>query len=173
MKTLMTNRLILRPFKENDAESMYKNWTYDERAARYCRWYPHQSIKETKEYLKICMSSDYCWAITFKDRDETIGCIDLTGKNSEGIYEIGYVLSFNFWNQGIMSEALKAVIDYLFENGFEALEACHMLDNPASGRVMEKAGMHYVRNGLSLKKFGSDELVEVKYYGINKKCSGI
>ncbi len=168
MKTLTTKRLILRPFIEDDAELMYKNWTYDDRVARYCRWYPHQSINETKEYLKFCMSSDYCWAITFKDRDEAIGCIDLTGKNSEGIFEIGYVLSYDFWNQGIMSEALKEVIKYLFDNGIEVLGACHAVDNPASGRVMEKAGMNYIRNDWSVRKFGSDELVEVKYYEIRK-----
>ena len=44
MNTLYTDRLVLRPFKKNDAEAMYKNWTYDERVARYCRWHPHTSI---------------------------------------------------------------------------------------------------------------------------------
>lgn len=48
MTTLYTNRLTLRPFREGDAAVMYKNWTYDERVARYCRWHPHNSIAETE-----------------------------------------------------------------------------------------------------------------------------
>lgn len=167
MNTLYTNRLILRPFRISDAQAVYKNWTYDERVARYCRWYPHKNISETKEYLKACVDAEYCWAITLKDRDEPIGCIDMVGINSVGVPEIGYVLMYEHWGRGIMTEAVNAVIAELFRNGFDKIGACHNIDNPASGRVMEKCGMVYVRNGKAQKKFGSDEQVEVKCY---EKC---
>ena len=104
MNTLYTDRLVLRPFKKNDAEAMYKNWTYDERVARYCRWHPHTSIEITEEYLKMCLSAEYCWAITLKDTDEPIGCVDMVGINSVGVPEIGYVLSglmSIFWTQKV------------------------------------------------------------------------
>ena len=166
MNTLYTKRLILRPFKNSDAEAMYRNWTYDSRVAQYCRWYPHKSIKETEEYLKICIDAEYSWAITLKGNDEPIGCIDLVGINGAGVHEIGYVLMYAHWGQGIMTEALKAVIDELFCSGFEKIGACHNIDNPASGRVMEKCGMTYVRNYMTQKKFGSDEQCEVRYYEI-------
>ena len=91
MSTLYTNRLVLRPFKEEDAQAVYKNWTYDERVAKYCRWYPHKSVEDTVGYLKMCcINAEYCWAITLKDTDEPIGAIDLVGDN-----EIGYVLAYN------------------------------------------------------------------------------
>ena len=166
MNTLYTNRLILRPFRTGDAEAMYKNWTYDERVARYCRWYPHNSISETEEYLKMCIGAEYSWAITLKDSDEPIGCVDLVGTNSVGVPEIGYVLMYEHWGHGIMTEAVKAVIDELFRNGFDKISACHNIDNPASGRVMEKCGMTYVRNCMEQKKFGSDVQCEVKCYEI-------
>lgn len=167
MSTLLhTDRLTLRPFREGDAQAMYKNWTYDERVARYCRWYPHKSIEETEAYLKICLEAEYSWAITLKGNDEPIGCIDLVGKNSVGVPEIGYVLAYDYWRNGIMTEAVKAVLDELFRCGFGKVGACHRVDNPASGRVMEKCGMTYVRNCMVPKKFGSDEQCEVKCYEI-------
>lgn len=166
MNTLYTNRLVLRPFRIGDAEAMYKNWTCDERVARYCRWHPHKSIAETEDYLKFCIDAEYCWAITLKDKNEPIGAIDLVGINSVGVHEIGYVLMYEHWGQGLMTEAVKAVIEELFSNGFDKIGACHNIDNPASGRVMEKSGMVYVGNRMAQKKFGSDEKCEVKCYEI-------
>ncbi len=163
---IIYKQAILRPFRTGDAEAMYRNWTYDERVAKYCRWYPHKSISETEEYLKICIDAEYSWAITLNDKDEPIGCIDMVGINSAGVPEIGYVLMYEHWGHGIMTEAVKAVIDELFRIGFDKIAACHNIDNPASGRVMEKCGMTYVRNGMTRKKFGSDEECEVKYYEI-------
>ena len=168
MNTLATDRLILRPFKDGDAPAMYKNWTYDERVARYCRWHPHKSIAETEEYLQMCLKAEYCWAITLKNTDEPIGAVDLVGENSAGVPEIGYVLSHDFWGMGIMTEAVGAVIQELFRCGYEKIGSCHCLDNPASGRVMEKCGMVYVGNGMGLRKFGSDELCEVRCYEISR-----
>ena len=168
MNTLYTDRLILRPFRSDDAQLMYANWTSDERVARYCRWHPHNSIEDTNDYLKLCLNSEYCWAITLKGTDEPIGAIDLVGKNDVGVHEIGYVLSYKFWGNGLMTEAVKAVINELFNCGFNILGACHDINNPASGKVMEKCGMIYKRSCMAQKKFGSDELCEVKCYEISK-----
>ncbi len=166
--TLYTSRLVLRPFRIGDAEAMYRNWTCDERVARYCRWYPHKSISETEEYLKSCIGAQYSWAITLRSKDEPIGGVDLVGINSVGVPEIGYVLMYKYWGQGIMTEAVKAVINELFNNGFDKIGACHNIDNPASGRVMGKCGMTYVGNCMAQEKFGSDEQCEVKCYEISR-----
>ncbi|MBR4235616.1 MAG: GNAT family N-acetyltransferase [Clostridia bacterium] len=168
MNTLYTERLVLRPFRESDAAAMYRNWTWDERVARYCRWYPHKSVEDTQAYLSICMKEEYCWAITLKGTNEPVGSIDLVGVNSFGIPEIGYVLAHDYWGRGIMTEAVKAVIGELFANGFEVVGACHAVGNPASGRVMEKCGMKYFATVTMQKKFGSDEKCEVRCYRIYK-----
>lgn len=168
MNTLYTDRLTLRPFKETDAQAMYRNWTRDERVARYCRWHPHKSIEETEEYLRMCLAAEYCWAITLKGTDEPIGCVDVVGKNRGGVHEIGYVLAYPCWGKGIMTEAVSAVLEELFRCGFDRVAACHCVDNPASGRVMEKCGMTCTGNCMAQRKFGSDEQCEVKYYEISR-----
>ena len=174
MSIINTERLILRPFKENDAEAMYKNWTSDERVAKYCRWYPHDNIDTTRELLKMYLSLaeqgfEYNWAIVLNGSDEpigTIGVIETDEKRKSA--EIGYVLSYDHWNNGYATEALKAVIDILFHSGFTTIEAdCHV-DNPASCRVMEKCGMTFLRNDKEAVKSGSDELCDVKWYQIKK-----
>ncbi len=168
MSILQTERLILRPFREGDAEAMYKNWTSDERVARYCRWYPHRDIAETEAYLQMCLQTEHSWAITLKNADEPIGCIDVVGVNDVGVSEIGYVLAYEHWGRGLMTEAVNVVINELFRRGFDKVGACHCVDNPASGRVMEKCGMTYVRNCMAQKKFGSDELCEVRCFEISR-----
>ena len=128
---------------------------------------PHKNLEETKAYLQYCLNAEYCWAITLKEDGEPIGAIDLVGINSIGVPEIGYVLMYDKWGKGIMTEAVKAVVEELFRNGYKKVGACHNIDNPASGRVMEKAGMKYVRSCMAQRKFGSDEQCEVRCYEIS------
>ena len=174
MNVINTERLILRPFKENDAEAMYKNWTFDERVAKYCRWHPHENIDITKELLKMYLNEaeqgfEYNWAIVLNGTDEPIGTIGVIETDEERkAAEIGYVLSYSHWNKGYATEALKAVIDTLFCKGFAVIEAdCHV-DNPASCRVMEKCGMSFLRNDKEAVKSDSDELCDVIWYQITK-----
>lgn len=167
MKEIITERLVLRPFKSGDAPAVFKNWTSDDRVSNFCRWYTHNDVSETEQFLNYCISAEYCWAITLKEKDEPIGCIDMVGMNANGDPEIGYALSYNYWNKGIMTEAAKAIISDLFEKGYSKVEACHNVDNPASDKVMEKCGMTYTHDDEGIKKFDSDEKVKLKYYAIS------
>lgn len=175
MSILYTDRLTLRPFEENDAPAMYRNWTYDGRVAKYCRWYPHESFDATKALLKMYLEQaaqgfEYRWAILLNGSNEPIGAIDVVGIEDDGkSAEIGYVLLHDYWNKGYISEALAKVINELFNNGFTKIIAKHHIDNIASGRVMKKCGMCYTHDGKEETKFGSDELSDVKYYQICKK----
>ena len=171
MSILHTKRLILRPFKEDDAAAMYKNWTYDSRVSKYCRWTPHTSLEATEHLLKIYLENDeFRWAITLTDSDEPIGVIDVVDLSEDRkTASIGYALSYNHWNRGYATEALSKVIEYLFQNGFETIRADHKTGNTASGRVMEKCGMKYVGTAQTQEKFGSEKLCEVKCYQISNK----
>lgn len=124
MNKIYTERLVLRPFRNGDAEAIYKNWSSDCRVSKYCRWHPHKNIKETEAFLKTCVDAEYSWAITLKGSDEPIGSIDLVGTNPDGVPEIGYVLSYEYWGRGIMTEAVKAVINKLFLSGFALRHPC-------------------------------------------------
>lgn len=115
----------------------------------------------------MCLKAEYSWAITLKNTDEPIGCVDVVGINSVGVPEIGYVLAYDYCGNGIMTEAVNAVVDELFRCGFDKLVACHNVYKPASGRVMEKCGMKYVGRSTAPKKFDSDEQCEVACYEIS------
>ncbi len=145
-KLIKSERLLLRPFKMEDAEKMFSNWAKDSEVTRYLTWEAHKDIDETRIVLKSWTESYeddnyYHWAIEFEG--EAIGGIGLA--NVSDIHcsaYIGYCLGKAFWNKGFMSEALEAMLDFLFfEVGFNKLSAFHDVENPASGRVMEKVGM--------------------------------
>ncbi len=173
MSILTTERLTLRPFKEGDADSMFRNWTSDEEVARYCRWYRHKNIDSTRHLLRLYLEEaaagfEYRWALTPKDEpDNVVGCVDVVGTRDNGTCaELGYVISRSLWGKGLMTEAVTAVIQELFRCGFKRVIARHHTDNPASGRVMEKCGMRYVEMEQEVKKSGGDQLCGVRVYEI-------
>jgi len=174
MSIIKTERLFLRPLIDKDAAEMFKNWTWDERVAKYCRWYPHKSIEETKQLLKMYIRQaengfDYRWGIILKDSNNLIGIIDVVDLSEDKkTAEVGYVLAYDYWNNGYLTEALKAVITELFNDGVETVIADHHVENIASGRVMEKCGMKFTHFSKAKAKFGSDELCDVKCYEIKK-----
>lgn len=172
MNTLYTERLVLRNFREDDYTAMYKNWASDPRVAEYCRWHTHESPETTKAFLKTILDDENQFAITLKGKDEPIGNISAF-INSDGIPEIGYVLGYDYWGKGIMTEAVKALIAELFRKGSDKVCACHHVDNPASGKVMEKCGMTFVGTKELSKKFDSEELFEVRVYEIEKNVSPV
>lgn len=146
--TLHTERLMLRRFTEGDAESMFRNWASDEEVVKFLTWPAHASVEVSEqiigEWLDNYSRDDYYqWAIVFEG--EPIGSIAVVSQNdSVGKAEIGYCIGRNWWHQGIMTEALDAVIHYLFiEVGMQRVESRHDPRNPHSGDVMRKCGMTY------------------------------
>lgn len=174
MSTITTERLILRPFTETDADKMFKSWTWDERVSRYCRWHPHKSVEETQvllnHYLQKAKNGfDFRWGIELKSDRSLIGIIDVVDFSHDNrIVNVGYNLAFEHWHKGYATEALKSVIKHLFNNGVEKIIAEHHIDNPASGRVMEKCDMRFIKLSKTQAKFDSDTLCDVKVYEIIK-----
>lgn len=146
---LMTERLIIRKMCRKDAADMYD---YAKRidVTRYLLWQPHPNLAFTKRYLSYVESyyrsaKFYDLAVVFRSEDRMIGtcgftCFDLVNHSAE----IGYVLHPDYWNRGIATEAVSAVLRYGFETlGLNRIEARYMKDNLASRRVMEKCGMTF------------------------------
>lgn len=145
--TLETERLILRPFELDDAESMFNNWASDEEVTKYLTWNTHKSIEETKQVLAFWVSQyekeeRINFAIVYKENNELIGGIDVVGY-LEGVPVIGYNLSRKYWNKGIMSEACKKVIELLFSLNHEKIIIEAMVENIGSNRVIQKCGGVY------------------------------
>ena len=150
-KTIETERLILRRFVIEDTEDMYKNWASDPKVNTFMTWPMHTDISVSKVLLENWISRyedgrTYNWGITLKGNDYVIGNISVVDRNERTCtYELGYCLGSAFWGRGIMPEALKAVICYLFENekDLNRIIATHDVRNKKSGRAMQKAGMHF------------------------------
>jgi len=147
-KLLETDRLILRKFTIDDADEMYHNWASDPEVTKFLTWPTHSNVDVTRAVLNKWISnyedgSFFNWAIVYKEQGKVIGNISVVRfDESVEAAEIGYCMSRVLWGRGIMPEALKAVMDFLFDEvGFNRVAACHASENPKSGRVMEKAGM--------------------------------
>jgi len=147
-KTVETARLTLRALVPTDAAMMFRNWTSDENVTCFLRWDAHKSVEDTQKMVakwveSYRQDSTYYWGMYLKN-GEMIGSIGVTVTSEQDLKgELGYKLGSRWWNRGYATEAAKAVIDYMFRNtDMERLDAVYSAKNPASGRVMEKAGMN-------------------------------
>ena len=171
IKTLETERLILRELKEEDAEMMFKNWASDDEVSKYVRWSTHKDVEETKEYIKIeierCKEKDYYnWGIVLKENQELIGAIGAF-PSEEGRTELGYNISKKYWRNGYTTEALKKVLEYLTNDvEIHRYRCAHAVLNPASGAVMKKAGFKYVGDDIC-EKFDGSKTFDTKVYILN------
>lgn len=145
---LTTPRLILRPFCEKDIPAAYRNWCSDPEVTRYLRWPTHPCEDVTRMVLmdwigQYDQPTFYQWAIQPVDADEVVGTISVVDQEERAAkMHIGYCIGRPWQGKGYMTEALAAVIDFLFEQvGAGRIESQHDPDNPASGRVMTKCGV--------------------------------
>ena len=170
-----TDRLILRPFRSSDADLMFRNWASDREVAKFLTWNAHRSLSDSEAVINMWTAqyndkSRYNWAIVLKEPGEPIGGIDVVKiyENTDTA-EIGYAIGRQWWNRGIVTEAFRAIIPYLFDVGFGQIRACHAVKNPASGRVMEKSGLTYEGTLRRSFRATSGELLDLSYYSILKE----
>lgn len=147
---ITTDRLTLRRFTAADAPEAYVHWQSDPEVTKYLTWpaYTDPAAAAARMQWTASQYSDpafYQWAIQLNDAEATlVGNISVVEANDAARWQaIGYVLGRAWWGHGYMPEALRAVIDYLFTNtDVNRIEATHDVQNPNSGKVMAKAGMH-------------------------------
>ena len=143
---LETRRLLFRPWAETDAEVLFK-YASDPDVGPRAGWPPHQSIEESLTVIRDIFSNGHTWALVLKETGEPIGCMGYYAFGESNISigeedaELGYWIAKPYWNQGLCTEALHALIDWCFNRkGFRTLWSDFFEDNPASGRVMVKCG---------------------------------
>ena len=148
-RTLETPRLILRPFRVDDAQAMFDNWAGDPEVTKYLTWPAHTGVNVSEfvlnEWVPLYDRDDhYQWAITLRELGDTpIGSIAAVRKDDlVEMVHIGYCIGRKWWRQGVVAEALAELIRFFFEDvGLNRVEARHDPRNPNSGRVMQKCGM--------------------------------
>lgn len=174
-KSLETDRLILRRYVAKDALAMYKNWASDGEVTKFLMWPTHSSQKVsqsvTEDWIKqYSNESYYHWAIILKDNgDEPIGDIAVVDMNEKiSMVHIGYCLGRAWWHKGITSEALQAVMDFLFDVvKVNRIESRHDPRNPNSGKVMKKCGMKY-EGTLRSSDWNNQGICDACYYALLK-----
>ena len=168
---LETQRLLLRKVEMRDAADLYA-FGRDREVARYVLWEAYRNEADARAYIRY-LHRQYrsglpgSWGIVYKPHSKMIGTIGFMWWNEDhSSAEIGYSLAREYWNQGIMSEALKEILRYgLSVMGLHRIEAQHESENPASGRVMEKAGMRK-EGTLRGRLYNKGRYVDMELYAI-------
>ena len=137
---MLTERLILRKFENNDMEALYLLLS-DKEVNTFLPWFPVKNMEEMKSfYKKHFLDQPYSFAICLKEDNIPIGYIKMETDDS---HDFGYALHREFWNGGIVTEAGKAFVECMRQENIPYITATHDRNNPGSGKVMRKVGMKY------------------------------
>lgn len=170
-----TNRTLLRFPIEADAEDIFTNYTQDPEVTKYLVWKPHTNLQHTIDWITFCISNcnttnGLKFIIYHKLDKQAVGMIDFRIDDFQANF--GYVLAKKYWNQGIMTEAMRPIIQHVFNmQNIYRIWAMHDIDNEASGKVMRKLGLEY--EGTLRRAFIhpniSDKPRDGKIYSLVKK----
>lgn len=142
---LQTERLILRKFTEEDLEALYEIYS-DVEVNRFLPWFPVRTMEEARTVFeeryasKYAQAQAYAYAVCLKRDNRPIGYVKV---DMEEHHDFGYGLRKEFWHQGIITEAGRAVIHQVRTDKLPYITATHDRDNPRSGGVMRNVGMKY------------------------------
>ena len=163
---LKTERLILRPWRYSDLDD-FNAYASVDGVGQMAGWTPHKNKEESLEILERFIRNKKTFALEYEGR--AIGSLGIEEYNEERFpefserkcREIGYVLAKDCWGRGLMPEAVREAIRYLFEEtGLDVIFCSHFLSNRQSGRVQEKCGFRHYAYGSYETKFGTIEADE-------------
>ena len=143
---LQTKRLILRPWREEDAQDLHK-YASDTQVGPPAGWPPHTSVENSREIIRTVLSAPETYAVCLKEDGKAIGSIglhrnDLAELDDE--YELGYWIGKPFWGQGLIPEASREMLRHAFEDlGMNRIWCGYYDGNTKSRRVQEKLGFVY------------------------------
>lgn len=156
---LETNRLILRPWREDDAEDLYR-YASDPDVGYPAGWTAHTSVENSRDVIRTVFSAPDIFALCLKTDEKPVGCIGFNRNDlaeDEDEYELSYWIGKPFWGQGLVVEASREMLRYAFENLNMSRIWCGYYDgNERSKRVQEKLGFVYQRRteGLEVSLLG-------------------
>ncbi len=170
-KTLHTQRLILRPLTPDDYHDAFK-WCSDKRVNRFMIYGLYTDPQDVKAWLETLPSGEshsFDYGIVLKDTNDLIGSAGMYYHNDTDTWSFGYNILPDHWGKGITTEAITAIVDHVRSIcDVKVIEVEHATDNPASGRIMEKLGLRFVRNS-EYKKYDGSEIFPSKIYRIEYK----
>ena len=157
--TFETERLILRPWREDDAESLYK-YASDPEVGPKAGWPPHTSVVDSRQIIRQVLSVPETYAVCLKESGEAVGSVglkmgdatDMTDRADE--CELGYWIGRPFWGQGLIPEASRELLRHAFEElNMQAVWCGYYDGNTKSRRVQDKLGFvyHHTTEGLEVR----------------------
>lgn len=164
--TIETDRLILRPLKIEDAQAVYQ-WVSDERVAKYMVYNTYTSLEDAVEWLTMLQEPDEEYHFGFVRKEDGLligsGSIGPESERKE-FWAFGYNFRYDCWGNGYATEAAKAMIKFANDQfGVMKFSSSHAEPNKASGRVMEKCGLHFVKYGEFKKLDGTSKMRSMEY----------
>lgn len=175
MKTIETERLILRGWQLEDLDDFYE-CAKNPNVGPMAGWKPHLSREISLNVLKSYIEDDGRWAIVLKEKGKVIGSIRLYSDENRGKYSernsaklISYFLSHDYWGKGYMTEVVRRVIKYAFEEiNTELLTVFHIPQNISTKRVIEKCGFQYETTIAQGYKNYDGQVFDSVFYSILK-----
>ncbi len=171
MKTLDTDRLILRTFRLTDIDDFFE-YCQMETVGPNAGWMPHKNKEVSISFIKKFIKKEEVWAIYHRLDKKVIGSVGLHKKidsqTNEVFYEIGYVLSTTYEGIGLMTETVKRVIRHAFiDLKLKEIKVSHFFENDKSRRAIEKCNFKYIKNfKYNTQDFGEKES---KIYNLSKE----
>ncbi len=167
ISVLETDRLILRPLTIDDAEAVYV-WVSDERVTKYMPYQTYTSTDDVRKWLMNLQENETNnFGFVFKENNLLIGSGDIGYSTEKSAWDFGYNIRYDYWNKGLATEAAKCMMKFAYVNfGARDFSANHVVDNPASGRVMEKCGLMFHHFGECSKLDGS-KIFKAKFYYVH------
>lgn len=167
--TLETDRLILREIYADDVDEIFNCWMKDEDVSRYMYWRASNDINDTREFVEFELGNIENdkwnrWILVLKETSEIIGTCLIYFNNEENSWDISYNLGKRFWGNGYITEAMNRVMQYAKEDlKIKDCIAIHAIENPASGRIIQKLGFRYEKD-VPYECNGGDIITTGKYY---------
>ncbi|MCL2573752.1 MAG: GNAT family N-acetyltransferase [Defluviitaleaceae bacterium] len=169
MKTLKTDRLILRDWKKNDLDDLFE-YASVEGVGEMAGWSHHTDKEVSKGILQSFIDGGDVYAIVLKENKKVIGSLGLHDKSADANFkaktqrEMGYVIGKDYWGQGLATEAAQVAIKYAFEKlRVDVLWCCHFAENMQSKRVIQKCGFAFHGKGIFEAKLINKTFDDMKY----------
>lgn len=172
-KLLQTPRLLLRPVTPEDYQAVFR-WCGDPKVNRFMSYPLYRDPQQVRAWLESRLTDspdEFDYGFVLKQTGELVGEGGMYYHPEEDLWHIGYNLRADLWGRGLTTEAMRAIMDYVFSvREVRVVEAFHAVDNPASGAVMRKLGLRFVRDSQYTKQDGS-ETFPAKTYRLERAIS--
>ena len=151
MKILETPRLIIRGWELNDADDLF-DYAQSDQVGPNAGWLPHKDVEESRRIIQMFRADAHTYALVLKAENRVIGSIGLHKRKPDEPdwsffrkqMELGFALSYKYWGQGIVPEAVKEILRFAFEElKLDEIYCGHFDFNAQSKRVIEKTGFTY------------------------------